>query len=126
MIKFVNVSYELDEPCDVGRIFLTTTELEEGTVVVVETSQGLRLGKVTGMAKEIPDHLNPEKMRYVVDTVDMTKFNEVKKMSEERRALQLQMELRAAEMGRDSVYAELAEKDEGMKELFERYKALQM
>lgn len=126
MLKFVNVSYNLDEPCEVGRIFLTSAELAEGTIVVVETSQGLKLGKVTGMAKEIPDHLNPEKMRYVVDTVDMTKFNEVKKMSEERRALQLQMEMRATEMGRDSVYAELAEKDDVMRGLFDRYKKLQM
>ena len=126
MTKFANISYDLNEPCDVGHIFLTPTELEKDTVVVVETSQGLRLGKVTGMAKGIPDHLNPEKMRYVVDTVDMTKFNEVKKMSEERRALQLQMDLRAAAMDRDSVYEELAAKDDGMRELFDRYKALQL
>lgn len=125
MLKFVNVSYDIEDPCEPGHVFLTHDELKPGGIVVVDTSGGLRLGVVVGQTKKIPEHLDLESMRYVVDTVDLTRFNEMKKMSEQRRAVQLRMDIRAAELEKEAVYAALAEKDADMKALLEQYKELQ-
>lgn len=89
------------------------TDLKAGDLVVVETQYGYSIAKFVGYTAA--PKVNPSK--YIITSVDLTKFKEQKKQAEKVKELESKIESRMKLVNRRKVYEQLAEHDETMKAL---------
>lgn len=98
-----------------------THYLSEGNLVVVDTCNGLKLGRVVSLdGKESKN----KKLRDVVNVVDTFSFDERCKAKKRREELKIKMDAKVKELQTIAVYEMLAEKDPELAEMLDEYNCL--
>lgn len=97
-------------------------DLKVGDVVVVDTSRGLQVAKVTTITKLAAGETYSKATKWVIQKIDLTEHNA--RLERERKAAELkkQLEARRKQLEDIAIYEVLAKEDPKMAELLEQYK----
>lgn len=94
--------------------------LEIGDLVVVDTINGLQVVEVSEL--DVSTSMNVTK--YVVDRVDMTKFNYIKEITERKAQIIQELDKKLLEQSRVNKYKILADTDEEARKLIDELESI--
>lgn len=102
-------------------------KVEVGDLVIVECSTGIQLVKI----RHLEPHVLPNATAWVIGTVDLSNYHSLKRAEEKRKKdleelkkLKKEMDARFKQLASEKLYQELSEKDDKMKDLWDRYREL--